>query len=94
MLASHWEDQTRIAALGIGIAPPHLDLLRTNAQTKASISSRFGNLYIASILTLKGFPENDGKLILGLNAVDFYGLDSAYLRTVADDIGPSASIFQ
>jgi predicted TIM-barrel fold metal-dependent hydrolase len=44
--------------------------------------------------TFKGFPENDGKLILGLNAVDFYGLDSAYLRTVADDIGPSTRIFQ
>ena len=44
--------------------------------------------------TFKGFPQEDGKLILGLNAVDFYGLDGAYLRTVADEIGPSSSIFQ
>lgn len=43
--------------------------------------------------TFTGIPEEDGRKILGGNAVDFYGLDKAKLQSVADEIGPEASIF-
>ncbi|WP_116368144.1 amidohydrolase family protein [Parahaliea mediterranea] len=43
--------------------------------------------------TFSGLPEDDGRKILGDNAVDWYGLDRAALQAVADDIGPDASIF-
>ena len=39
------------------------------------------------------FPEADGRKILGDNAIAFYGLDRDKLQAVADDIGPTASIF-
>ncbi len=44
--------------------------------------------------TFSGIPENDGRKILGGNAVRFYGLDEQRLQSVADRIGPEASIFQ
>ena len=44
--------------------------------------------------TFSGIPEKDGRKILGGNAVRFYGLDEPRLRSVADRIGPEASIFQ
>jgi predicted TIM-barrel fold metal-dependent hydrolase len=40
-----------------------------------------------------GLPEEDGRKILGDNAVEFYGLDRERLQSVADEIGPDASIF-
>jgi len=40
-----------------------------------------------------GLPEEDGRKILGDNAVAFYGLDRARLQQVADEIGPDPSIF-
>lgn len=40
-----------------------------------------------------GIPETDGRKILGENAVNWYGLDRAYLQTVADRIGPTTAIF-
>ncbi|GAB3292130.1 amidohydrolase family protein [Parahaliea aestuarii] len=43
--------------------------------------------------TFSGLPEEDGRKILGDNAVAWYGLDRAALQAVADDIGPEASIF-
>ena len=43
--------------------------------------------------TFSGFPIDAGKAILGGNASRFYGMDGDYLRTVADEIGPDASIF-
>ena len=43
--------------------------------------------------TFAGFPEADGRKILGDNAVQFYGLDRDKLQQVADRIGPDASIF-
>ena len=43
--------------------------------------------------TFSGLPEQDGRKILGGNAVDFYGLDKSKLRAVADEIGPEASLF-
>jgi predicted TIM-barrel fold metal-dependent hydrolase len=43
--------------------------------------------------TFSGIPEEDGRKILGGNAVEFYGLDQDKLRAVADEIGPEASIF-
>ena len=43
--------------------------------------------------TFSGFPESDGRMILGSNAVDFYGLDSEKLRKIADEIGPEATVF-
>ena len=43
--------------------------------------------------TFSGIPEEDGRKILGGNAVCFYGLDQGKLRAVADEIGPEASIF-
>lgn len=43
--------------------------------------------------TFSGIPEEDGRKILGGNAVEFYGLDQNRLRVVADEIGPEASIF-
>jgi len=43
--------------------------------------------------TFSGFPEADGRKILGDNAVQFYGLDRDKLQQVADRIGPDASIF-
>ena len=43
--------------------------------------------------TFAGFPEADGRKILGDNAVQFYGLDRDKLQQVADRIGPDVSIF-
>ncbi len=43
--------------------------------------------------TFAGLPEQDGRRILGENAVDFYGLDREKLQAVANDIGPDTSIF-
>ena len=43
--------------------------------------------------TFAGIPEEDGRRILGGNAVEFYGLEAERLRGVADRIGPEASIF-
>ena len=43
--------------------------------------------------TFAGFPEADGRKILGGNAVQFYGLDRDKLQQVADRIGPDVSIF-
>ena len=40
-----------------------------------------------------GIPEVDGRKILGENAINWYGLDRAYLQTVADRIGPTTAIF-
>ena len=39
------------------------------------------------------FPEDDGRRILGENAIEFYGLDRQKLQKVANDIGPDASMF-
>ena len=39
------------------------------------------------------FPEQDGRKILGENAINFYGLDRQRLQAVADEIGPSATLF-
>jgi len=44
--------------------------------------------------TFSGIPEEDGRKILGGNAVQFYGLDEVKLQIVADEIGPEASIFE
>ena len=44
--------------------------------------------------TFSGIPEEDGRKILGGNAVQFYGLDEVKLQIVADEIGPEASIFK
>ncbi len=49
------------------------------------------NRYFAE--TFAGFPEEDGRKILGGNAVEFYGLDGERLQAIADEIGPKASIF-
>ena len=38
--------------------------------------------------TFSGMKTEDVRMILGDNGVRCYGLDSAYLRTVADRIGP------
>ena len=43
--------------------------------------------------TFSNFPEEDGRRILGENAVDFYGLDRERLRAVANQIGPGVSLF-
>ena len=43
--------------------------------------------------TFSGIPEEDGRKILGENAVDWYGLDRAALQSVADEIGPTPEIF-
>ncbi|TXS96101.1 amidohydrolase [Parahaliea maris] len=43
--------------------------------------------------TFSGFPEDDGRKILGENAVEWYGLDRARLQEVANEIGPDTSIF-
>ena len=43
--------------------------------------------------TFGGFPEEDGRKILGDNAVAFYGLDRERLQQVADEIGPDATLF-
>jgi predicted TIM-barrel fold metal-dependent hydrolase len=43
--------------------------------------------------TFAGIPEEDGRKILGTNAVEFYGLDAKKLRAVADEIGPEPTIF-
>lgn len=43
--------------------------------------------------TFSGLPEDDGRKILGENAVAWYGLDRARLQQVADEIGPDTSIF-
>lgn len=43
--------------------------------------------------TFSDFPEEDGRRILGDNAVAFYGLDRERLQQVADEIGPDTSIF-
>ncbi|MGB1142187.1 MAG: amidohydrolase family protein, partial [Halioglobus sp.] len=43
--------------------------------------------------TFSGLPEDQGRKILGENAVDFYGLDRDKLRAVADEIGPEPTIF-
>ena len=43
--------------------------------------------------TFAGLPEEDGRKILGGNAVAFYGLDRERLQSVADEIGPAPSIF-
>jgi predicted TIM-barrel fold metal-dependent hydrolase len=39
------------------------------------------------------FPVEDGRKILGENAIAFYGLDRQKLQKVADEIGPDASMF-
>lgn len=49
------------------------------------------NKYFAE--TFSGIPEEDGRKILGGNAVDFFGLDRERLQAVANEIGPEASIF-
>jgi predicted TIM-barrel fold metal-dependent hydrolase len=43
--------------------------------------------------TFAAFPEDDGRKILGDNAVRFYGLDRDRLQQVADEIGPDTSLF-
>jgi predicted TIM-barrel fold metal-dependent hydrolase len=43
--------------------------------------------------TFAGLPEEDGRKILGENAVAFYGLDREKLQVVANDIGPDTTIF-
>ena len=43
--------------------------------------------------TFSGFPEEDGRQILGENAIQFYGLDREQLQPVANEIGPDASLF-
>lgn len=40
-----------------------------------------------------GLPEQDGRKILGDNAIEFYGLNRSQLQTIADDIGPEVSMF-
>lgn len=40
-----------------------------------------------------GIPEDEGRKILGENAVDWYGLDRSKLQAIADEIGPEVSIF-
>jgi predicted TIM-barrel fold metal-dependent hydrolase len=40
-----------------------------------------------------GIAEDEGRKILGGNAIDWYGLDRQKLQSVADDIGPTTSIF-
>ena len=39
------------------------------------------------------FPVEDGRKILGENAVKFYGLDRERLQAVADEIGPTTALF-
>jgi predicted TIM-barrel fold metal-dependent hydrolase len=39
------------------------------------------------------FPKEDGRKILGENAVNFYGLDRQRLQAVADEIGPTVELF-
>ena len=39
------------------------------------------------------FPERDGRKILGENAVNFYGLDRQRLQVIANEIGPTAALF-
>ena len=39
------------------------------------------------------FPAEDGRKILGENAIEFYGLDREKLQVVADEIGPDVSMF-
>ncbi len=43
--------------------------------------------------TFKGFDADAGRKILGGNAIEFYGLDRAYLDGLAANIGPSTDIF-
>jgi predicted TIM-barrel fold metal-dependent hydrolase len=43
--------------------------------------------------TFPGVPEKDARLILGENAIRFYGLDHAYLASVAQRIGPRPEDF-
>jgi predicted TIM-barrel fold metal-dependent hydrolase len=43
--------------------------------------------------TFSGFPEEDGRKILGLNAIDWYDLDRDYLQNVANEIGPVSTLF-
>lgn len=43
--------------------------------------------------TFAGFPSDDGRKILGDNAIAFYGLDRGKLEAVAAEIGPEVSIF-
>ncbi|TDG15489.1 amidohydrolase [Seongchinamella unica] len=43
--------------------------------------------------TFSNLPEQDGRKILGENAVEFYRLDRARLQQVAEEIGPDVSIF-
>ena len=43
--------------------------------------------------TFGDFPEDDGRKILGENAIKFYGLDRDRLQAVADEIGPEITIF-
>jgi predicted TIM-barrel fold metal-dependent hydrolase len=43
--------------------------------------------------TFAGFPEEEGRKVLGGNAVEFYGLDRDKLEVIAREIGPQASIF-
>jgi hypothetical protein len=38
--------------------------------------------------TFAGVPEDEARLILGENAVRFYGLDRKQLQAVADRVGP------
>ncbi len=44
--------------------------------------------------TFHGLPEADIAAMLGENAVEWYGLDRAALRKLADEIGPEKHIFQ
>lgn len=46
------------------------------------------NTRLAMRHTLAGLPEEDVRLILGENALSVFDLDSAYLRVIADAIGP------
>jgi predicted TIM-barrel fold metal-dependent hydrolase len=41
--------------------------------------------------SMAGVPENEARLILGDNAIDFYGLDRQALTEVANRVGPEAS---
>ncbi len=43
--------------------------------------------------TFSGFPADEGRQILGENAVAFYGLNREKLQAIADEIGPSDTIF-
>ncbi|MCU1346676.1 MAG: putative amidohydrolase, partial [Acidimicrobiia bacterium] len=42
-------------------------------------------------VAFEGVPENEARMILGENAINFYGLDRAKINAIGDRIGPKAS---